>query len=258
MPASPAALTSGLPRIVVVTGTDTGVGKTITTAALAAALTSPAWGRRTVAAYKPVQTGIGNGEPGDSDEVRRLAGLAAVSDGARLRAPMAPAAAAELEDTRLPDLNVHVERVSELAAANDHVLIEGAGGLLVELDSAGHTLADLAAALSGGAGNPSGTRSGPRSALTVGVIVVARSGLGTLNHCLLTLEALDRRGLEVSGVVIGAWPQQPNQIETSNTEYLRGLSTPLAGVIPAGAAALDPRRFRSLAPQWLNGLVSVP
>lgn len=224
----------------------------MTTAALAAALTSPAWGSRTVAAYKPVQTGVGVGEPGDSDEVRRLAGLAAVSDGARLQAPMAPGAAAELENTLLPHLAVHLERIRKLAAVNNHVLVEGAGGLLVELDSAGHTLADLATALDGRAGTRPDLR-----AQTVGVIVVARCGLGTLNHCLLTLEALYRRGLTVNGVVIGAWPQQPDEIEASNFEYLRGLSTPLAGAIPAGAAAMDPGRFQSLAPQWLDGLVSI-
>lgn len=250
MPASPTAPAPRLPRIVVVTGTDTGVGKTITTAALAAALTSPAWGNRTVAAYKPVQTGVENGEPGDSDEVRRLAGLTAVSDGARLRTPMAPVAAALREDARLPGLEVHVDRIRQLAATHNHVLVEGAGGLLVELDSARHTLADLAADLSGG----TGTRSDPPSALTVGVIVVARSGLGTLNHCLLTLEALDRRGLAVAGVVIGAWPEEPDEVEASNAEYLRGLHVPLAGAIPAGAPALEPRVFQSLAPQWLNGL----
>ena len=56
--------------------------------------------------------------------------------------------------------------------------------------------------------------------------------------------------------MIGAWPQQPDVIEASNFEYLHGLSTPLAGAIPAGAAAMHPGRFRSLAPQWLDGLVS--
>lgn len=214
-----------LPPLLFVTGTDTGVGKTVTTAALAAALSRPGvQPARTVAVYKPTQTGVLGGEPGDVDEVRRLAGIPAVFEGIRLKAAMAPPPAAALEGAVLPTLAEHVARIRELSRAYDQVLVEGAGGLLVELDAAGHTLADLAAAFPG------------RS----GTVVVCRSGLGTLNHTLLTLEALGRRGLEAAGLVIGSWPQQPDEVELSNLEYLQALAVPFLGVVPAGAAALAP------------------
>jgi dethiobiotin synthase len=128
--------------ILVVTGTDTDVGKTITTAALAATLAA---GGRTVTVYKPTQAGTEDGD-GDVDRVRRLAGVSGC-EGIRLPDPMAPVAAAQRAGFRLPDLGRHRDAVRALAASHEHVLVEGAGGLLVELDGQGHTLADLAAAL---------------------------------------------------------------------------------------------------------------
>ncbi|MFD1213643.1 dethiobiotin synthase [Arthrobacter sp. GCM10027362] len=230
-----------LPPLLFVAGTDTGVGKTVTTAALAAALSLPAEdGAGTppvgaVAAYKPTQTGVLGGDPGDMDEVRRLAGVAAVFEGIRLRAPMAPPPAAALEGAVLPDLAEHIGRITGLSRQYDHVLVEGAGGLLVELDAAGHTLADLAAAFPGRAGT----------------VVVCRSGLGTLNHTQLTLEALARRELPVAGLVIGSWPRDPDAVELSNLEHLRALPVPFLGVLPAGAPALTPEEFRAGARDWL-------
>ncbi|NKX54191.1 dethiobiotin synthase [Arthrobacter mobilis] len=231
---------ASLPPLLFVTGTDTGVGKTVTTAALAAALsraTRPRAGSRgRVAVYKPTQTGVLGHEPGDVDEVQRLAGTGAVFEGIRLQAPMAPPPAAVLEGAQLPPLAGHIGRISTLARSYGHVLIEGAGGLLVELDAAGHTLADLAAAFPGRAGT----------------VVVCRSGLGTLNHTQLTLEALARRGLPVAGLVIGSWPKDPDEVELSNLEYLRALPVPFLGKIPAGAPALAPEEFAAGARGWLG------
>jgi len=235
-----------LPPLLFVTGTDTGVGKTITTAALAALLSRPgpdgtgtpgAGGREGVAVYKPTQTGVLGGEPGDVDEVRRLAGVPEVFEGVRLKAPMAPPPAAALEGAALPSLAEHVARVKGLLRAHRHVLVEGAGGLLVELDGAGHTLADLAGAF-------------PEQA---GTVVVCRSGLGTLNHTQLTLEALGRRGLNVAGLVIGSWPEAPDEVELSNLKHLRGLPAPFLGAVPAGAPALPPAEFAAGAARWLGG-----
>ncbi|GAA3695633.1 dethiobiotin synthase [Arthrobacter ginkgonis] len=238
---------SALPPLLFVTGTDTGVGKTITTAALAALLSrsgphgpgdsgphEPTAGA--VAVYKPTQTGVLGDEPGDMDEVRRLAGVPEVFEGVRLKAPMAPPPAAALEGAALPPLAEHVARIEGLARDHRHVLVEGAGGLLVELDGAGHTLADLAAAF-------------PERA---GTVVVCRSGLGTLNHTQLTLEALGRRGLHVAGLVIGSWPEDPDQVELSNREHLRGLPVPFLGAVPAGASALAPAEFAAGAAGWLG------
>jgi dethiobiotin synthase len=222
-----------LPTVVVVTGTDTDVGKTVVTAALAACLARA--GLR-VAAYKPTQTGVGPGEPGDMAEVERLTGVHSV-EGTRLRAPMAPRPAAQLEGAVLPTLEEHVATVSGLAGRYEVVLVEGAGGLLVELTEAGETLADLALAL-------------PDS----GTVVVARSALGTLNHTMLTREALSHRGIRQVGVVIGAWPEHPDVIETTNRAYLSALPEGLLGAVPRGAPTLAPSAFRSEATDWLPEL----
>jgi len=222
-----------LPPVVVVSGTDTDVGKTVVTAALVAAAQAAGLA---VTAYKPTQTGVAPGEAGDMAEVERLTG-APTAEGVRLRAPMAPRPAAALEDVRLPTLEHHLARIVELASRHDLVVVEGAGGLLVELTDAGETLADLAGALPDGA-----------------VVVVARSALGTLNHTMLTREALSRRGIRQLGIVIGAWPDTPDVIETTNRDYLGGLPEGLLGAVPLGAPTLSPTAFRAASPSWLAGL----
>ncbi|WP_371327706.1 dethiobiotin synthase [Humibacillus sp. DSM 29435] len=220
--------------MIVVSGTDTDVGKTVVTAAIVAVLLQA--GRR-VAAYKPTQTGVGPDEPGDMAEVTRLTGVIG-RDGVRLRAPMAPRPAASLEGAVLPSLTAHLSVIGALAEHHDHVVVEGAGGLLVELTEAGETLADLAAAR-------------PRS----GVVVVARSGLGTLNHTMLTREALARRQIRSLGIVIGAWPEQPTVIEQTNRDYLGALPEGLLGAVPWGAPALAPAVFADESAAWLPGLL---
>ena len=220
-----------LPAVVLVTGTDTDVGKTVVTAALAAALQA---GGASVAAYKPTQTGVVAGEGGDMGEVRRLGGIAAGVEGVRLALPMAPVAAAAREGLELPALSSHVAAIRALAAGHDHVLVEGAGGVLVELDGDANTMADLAMHFPGAA-----------------VVVVCRSSLGTLNHTLLTLEALERRNVAAAGLVVGAWPQEPTEVELDNRDYFAALGTPLLGCLPAGAAMLTGEQFRAAAPGWL-------
>ncbi|OKL53633.1 hypothetical protein BSZ39_08400 [Bowdeniella nasicola] len=113
----------------IMTGTDTEIGKTMTTAALAALLA--ARGRR-VAIDKPAQTGMsGADELGDAALARRLSGAAHASEGVRLNAPLAPVRAALEQGTTLPGPDVHTARIRALAY--DDVLVEGSGGLLVEL-----------------------------------------------------------------------------------------------------------------------------
>ena len=220
-----------LSPVVLVTGTDTGVGKTITTAALAAVL----HGRgRSVAVYKPCQSGAADGDS-DAAEIVRLAGSVTAETGVVLQEPLAPVAAA-LDGTPLPTLASHADRIRELAKAHDHVLVEGAGGLLVELDSGGGTLADLG------------------SLLAAAFVLVARPGLGTLNHTALTLEALSARGLDVLGVVLGSWPISPGAVHHSNRQVLGTLPVPLLGALPEQASELPPADFRAGAAAWLNGL----
>jgi len=220
------------PKIIFVTGTDTDVGKTIATAALAAALRARGG---TVAVYKPAQAGTYDGQ-GDVDVVRRLAGLSDVHEGIRLADAMAPVAAAARAGVRLPPAQAHVAAIQQLAAARDHTLVEGAGGLLVALDHDGHTLADIAIA------------SGPSAA----AVIVCRSGLGTLNHTELTIEALTRRGIAIHGLVVGSWPSDPTDIDTSNRDYLGNHAVPLIGVIPAGVGRLAAAEFATSANGWLK------
>jgi dethiobiotin synthase len=223
--------------VIVVTGTDTDAGKTVATAAIAAAL-GAGRGLR-IAVDKPTQTGVRAGEPGDVDEVARLVGPRLTrSEGIRLTAAMAPVPAAALEGRRLPSLDDHARRIRDLAAAHDRVLVEGAGGLLVQLTDRRETIAELVHAV--------GDLAGP-----VTIVVVCRARLGTLNHTELTLEALATRGLVPAGLVIGSWPADPGPVELSNREHLGRLGVPLLGRIPAGAAKLPPATFRALAPTWL-------
>lgn len=213
--------------MLIVTGTDTGVGKTVVTAAVAALAR-----RRgaAVAVVKPAQTGVVPGEPGDVDEVIRLSGVTTTFELARYPAALSPAAAARQAGAAPLSLAVAAELVGELAEDNRLVLVEGAGGLLVRFDEDGATLADLARML----GAP--------------VLVVARAGLGTLNHTALTLEALAHRGLDLAGLVIGSWPDDPGLAERSNVADLEMLAArPLAGVLPQGAGALDREEFAEVA-----------
>lgn len=219
-----------LHRLIFVTGTDTDVGKTIATAALTAALQP-----ETVAIYKPTQTGVLPGQPGDVEEVARLSGAQSFAVGVRLREPMAPVPAAAAEGLELPSLDEHIARIQQLLTHQDRVVVEGAGGLLVKLDLLGNTLADLILAFESSS-----------------TIVVCRSALGTLNHTELTLEALERRGVREPKIIIGSWPAVPDHIALSNREYLAGLPSELLGAIPSGASQLSAEQFRANAMNWLG------
>ncbi|MFC6081615.1 dethiobiotin synthase [Sphaerisporangium aureirubrum] len=213
--------------VLVVTGTDTGVGKTVVTAALAALARERG---APVAVVKPAQTGAAPGEPGDLDEVVRLAGVTTTFEFARFPDPLSPAAAARASGLPPVSLTDAAARIGELAETHRLVLVEGAGGLLVRFDEDGATLADLA------------------RLLRAPVLVVVRAGLGTLNHTALTLEALAGRGLDLAGVVIGSWPDRPGLAERHNVPDLEMLAArPLAGVLPEGAGALERDDFARVA-----------
>jgi dethiobiotin synthetase len=222
-------------RVLAVTGTDTEVGKTVVTAALAAVQLSLG---RSVAVVKPAQTGIGPDEDGDLAEVRRLAGEVATYEGVRLPDPLAPDTAARVAGLELPGLVAQRDLVAEAAGGHDVTLVEGSGGVLVHLGEQWDLL-DLADSL----------RHASRS---VAFVVVARAGLGTLNHAALTVRAVQARGLEVAGLVIGSWPEQPDLAEEQNLVDLPLMTgVPLLGRVPAGAAALPARAFRRGALDWV-------
>ncbi|MET7641448.1 dethiobiotin synthase [Streptomyces sp. NPDC005438] len=217
----------------VVTGTGTEVGKTVVTAALAA--TALARGQR-VAVLKAAQTGLAPGEPGDAAEVRRLAGETVTCEElARYPEPLAPDTAARRAGAPPVGPAQVAEAARELERRHDLVLIEGAGGLLVRLDARGGTLAEVA------------------ELLDAPVVVVVAAGLGTLNHTALTVEALEHRRLRCAGLVVGSWPSAPDLAARCNLDDLPTVTgQPVRGVLPAGAAALSPERFRGDAPGWLS------
>jgi len=220
--------------VVIVTGTGTGVGKTVATAALASHARTAGI---EVAVCKPVQTGADD----DLAEVARLAGVTELVSVARYPEPLAPAAAAASVGRMLPPAGEILDAVRAADRPGRLTLVEGAGGLLVELAASRVTLRDLAADLH------------------APVLLVCEAGLGTLNHTALTLEALERKGLSCAGLVIGAWPQSPGAAENYNRGALDRLA-PVRAVLPAGAAALEPEAFaamsaRAFHPDWVAGLI---
>lgn len=215
----------------VITGTGTEVGKTVATAAVAAAARAAG---RSVAVLKPAQTGVAPHERGDADEVVRLAGRVTTRELGRYPEPLAPATAARRAG--LPPVRPRevAEAAAKLATEHDLVLIEGAGGLLVRFDDEGGTLADAA------------------KLLDAPVLVVVTAGLGTLNTTELTARELRRRELETAGLVIGSWPDSPDLASRCNLADLPVVAgAPLLGALPAGAGARPPADFRAAAPSWL-------
>ena len=155
-----------------VTGTDTGVGKTVVSAVLA---TSRGWGY-----WKPIQTGAES----DTAEVARLAGCQVHDEGVRLPEPLSPHLAASLANTRIALTDLHIPE--------GNWIVEGAGGVLVPINER-ETMLDL------------------MTMLTLPVVVAARTTLGTINHTLLTLAALRSRELSIEKVVMVGEPNRENR-----------------------------------------------
>jgi dethiobiotin synthetase len=208
-----------------VTGTDTGVGKTVVSAALMHRY------RRGIPLryWKPIQTGIEQDD--DTAEVERLGDCRSEEiqrAGIRLRHPVSPHLAARLNGTTIA-LRPLVDSIVE-ERQSIRWIVEGAGGPLVPINDA-ETMADLI------------------SLLGLPVILVARTSLGTINHTLLALEALGRRALQVAGVVMVGEPDAENRaaIEQFGATVVVGEMPRFARLDAAGLAAwaaaeLDPQR----------------
>lgn len=228
---------------VFVTGTDTGVGKTLVCAALLAR------GRAQggdVVPMKPVQTGcVRHGRRLSAPDLEcclRMAGMAA---DAReypwmapycFRLPASPHLAAAHAGRRIR-LDRIVAAYRALRHRHDGVIVEGAGGVLAPIN-ARHTLLDV------------------MRALALPVVVVARPGLGTINHTLLTLRALRAAGVRVAGVVFNAaQPTRPGLIERDNVATIARLGgVRCLGWIPFlprwRTGRLSPEAFRKQAARW--------
>jgi len=162
-----------------VTATDTNVGKTFVSAALMRRFR----GERPMKYWKPVQTGIEVDD--DTATVERESGCGEdeiVRDGVRLARPLSPHLSA-----RLAGVTIEMDKLLTIFERERPNVVEGAGGVLVPLNDQ-ELMIDLVAAL----GLPA--------------VIVSRDALGTINHTLLTIDALRRRGIEVAGVLMNEVP----------------------------------------------------
>lgn len=203
-------------RGIFVTGTGTGVGKTVVSAALMCRFSNARY-------WKPVQTGIEIDD--DTAEVQRLSVRNASRKGLRLATPVSPHLAAQRAGIR-----IDLERLTAWAAGSRETwIVEGAGGMLVPVNET-QTVADLMVRLA------------------LPVLVVTRTTLGTINHTLLTLEALRSRSLDVAGVIMVGQPDAENRGAIERYGRVRVLAempcfrplTPQA-LGAWAAAAFDPR-----------------
>lgn len=213
-------------RGVFITGTDTDVGKTWVAAGLTTALRQ----RGLPAVYfKPIQSGCpqegGRLIPTDANFARTLAGLTEpleILTPIALRLPLAPGVAAAREGVKVDPGRI-AAGLKDLAARYEFLVVEGAGGLYVPLIGTHFMVLDLIRWL----GLP--------------LVVVARAGLGTINHTALTVKAALAAGLKVAGVVLNRYPENPGLAEQTNPGVIEALTgVPILGRLPEVADLESP------------------
>lgn len=218
-----------------ISGTDTGVGKTLFAAALARLLK-----KRGINAgvMKPVTTGCrqrdGQLVSGDAELLAWGAGVEISNEIALylLREPIAPSAAAEMEHTKIEFSRI-LAAYHHLSELHDFVIVEGAGGLMVPL-AGGLLVADLV------------------KLLDLPLLIVARPDLGTVNHTILTCFVARELGLEVKGTVISNYPDSPGSAEATAPHLIDSLSgTPLLARIPA-FPDIDEKKIVEKIAGWLD------
>jgi dethiobiotin synthetase len=186
-----------------VTGTGTGVGKTVVAAAIARTLAAAG---RSVAVFKPTVTGLDDPPPYDHELLRLAAGSDQTDEEIapyRYGPPASPHLAAAIAGEEIDPARLR-EAAAAAAEGAEVLVCEGVGGLLVPL-SPSYLVRDLAADL----GYP--------------LAIAASPELGTINHTLLTIEAARAAGLEVATVVLTPWPAPPSELEESNRETIASL-----------------------------------
>jgi len=185
-----------------ITGTDTGVGKTIIAGGLAIGFRKKGL---SVGVFKPVETGVED-SPLDALFLKRCAECNLSLEKIvpyRFKEPLAPAVAAKRQKTKI-DIFLIKKIFDEIKGEFDITLVEGAGGLLVPLCDS-FTYADFALFLS------------------IPVLVVARASLGTINHTLLTIRVARAMGIKIIGVIINRYPKAPDIAELTNPEVISSL-----------------------------------
>jgi dethiobiotin synthetase len=217
-----------------VTGTDTGVGKSVVAGAICAALV--ARGER-VSAFKPAVTGLDEAPgdwPRDHELLAQAAGGWQAADAVapyRYGPPVSPHLAAEMAGETIEP--AHLLEVARDAAPGT-LVAEGVGGLMVPI-TPGYLVRDLAIDLG------------------LALVVAARTGLGTINHTVLTVEAARAAGLRVAGIVMTPWPREPEPIELSNRETVERLSgVAVSGLEPTSPLELALAGGRLPLDRWLR------
>ena len=216
-------------RGVFVTGTGTEVGKTMVAAAIAR--TAANAGER-VAVFKPAVTGLEEPGPSEHDHqlLRRAAG-SEQSDGEiapyRFGPAVSPHLAAQMAGERI-DTDAVLAAARAAAEGSDLLVCEGVGGFLVPL-TPDYLVRDLA------------------RQLAMPVVIAAPPGLGTINHSLLTLEAVRAAGLEAAAVVLTPWPGDPSELERSNRETIASIGEVTVLTLPQLDPA-SPERWPRLDP----------
>lgn len=196
-----------------ITGTDTGVGKTLVGGGIAGALRLSG---KNVGVFKPVESGCHAGLPEDAVFLKQISGCAESLEKIcpfRMNNPLAPGVAAAIEGI-VPDMDRIQSLFQQMRKRYQPVLVEGAGGMMVPV-SGDFLTSDLIKML----GLP--------------VIIVSRLSLGTINHTLLTVAYALSQGIEIAGIVLNQVSREAGLAERTNPEVIRKFSkVPVLGPVP--------------------------
>ena len=220
-----------------ITGTDTGVGKTIVAAGLTASLANSGMN---IGVMKPIETGFSL-RSSDAVFLKKMAGVKDSLDSIcpyRLKHPLSPFTAAKIEN-----VSIRFERIARayegLLQNHQALLVEGAGGLLVPITRE-KMMADLALYLK------------------LPVLIVSRTGLGTINHTLLSVEAARKRGVEVAGVIFNHLGPRRGLAEKTNPSVIRHfLDVPILGEIPYAPFLKRKERIEERIIEWVESHVDM-
>jgi dethiobiotin synthetase len=220
-----------------ITGTDTGVGKTIVAAGLVASLRESGMD---IGVMKPIETGFSL-QSSDAVFLKEIAGVEDSLDSIcpyRFKHPLSPFTAAKIERVSIRFDRI-VRTYARLLQDHQALLVEGAGGVLVPI-TRGMMMVDLALRLN------------------LPLLVISRTGLGTINHTLLSVEVARRRGVEVAGVIFNHLSPRRGLAERTNPSVIRRfLNVPILGEIPYASFLKNRGRDREKIRRWVEASVDI-